>query len=450
MERFADITKQYLYIFTLLFLLILGGTLYAQENEPGENVFWLDFRASSSSVDTFYLANAQQLAAIDSFAHKIATSEDMRITSVTVRGTASPDGNFHVNRKLAKERLELIEGYLRSNMYIPDTAIHTSDGVAWAELAEMVRDSDWGYSDKVVSIVEGKGMLVNVTLGYQTDSRVLALMKIAHGKAWKEMEERFFPRLRMAKVTITTDFAPKVVQKTEAVATNKKEKIKEEVVVIREPRLPRQTSEQRRLVTRYRPFLYEMDFKTNGIGWGLGMINGAVEVDLCRYLTLHVPVYYSAYNYFVSTIKFRTFMVQPELRGYFRPNNEGWFVGAHFGMGYYNIAVNGDYRIQDHAGESPALGGGLAVGYRMPLTKTGNLKMEFSLGAGGYKVHYDRFYNQQDGLMVNGGSVQKVYWGLDQANVSIIYSLGLEKKDKRQKTQDEGQRTKDKEQEADK
>ncbi len=169
----------------------------------------------------------------------------------------------------------------------------------------------------------------------------------------------------------------------------------------------------------------KFSFKSNAIGWGLGMVNGAVEVDLCEHLSLNVPVYWSAWDYFVPTIKFRTFMIQPELRYYFKSNHLGWFLGAHFGMAYYNTAINGLYRIQDHDGKSPALGGGLAFGYRLPLSEDGNWRVEFSLGVGAYAVNYDKFHNMQDGLMVE--NKKTVYIGPDQASITFIYALDLKK-----------------------
>ncbi len=40
------------------------------------------------------------------------------------------------------------------------------------------------------------------------------------------------------------------------------------------------------------------------------------------------------------------------------------------GLAYYNFAFNGKYRYQDHLRQTPALGGGLSIGYRLPLKST--------------------------------------------------------------------------------
>ena len=174
----------------------------------------------------------------------------------------------------------------------------------------------------------------------------------------------------------------------------------------------------------------QLHVKTNVLGLGLGIANAAVEIDLGKHWSFNLPVYYSAWDYFKTTIKFRTLAVQPEFRYWFKPENEGWFVGAHFGYASYNIALDGDYRYQDHDRETPAMGGGLAFGYRTHISKNKRWKMEFTLGGGYYPLQYDKFHNTpnvKDGLMVES-CIEKNYRGLDQASVSFLYTFDLKKK----------------------
>mgnify|MGYP003310877955 CR=1 FL=1 len=138
----------------------------------------------------------------------------------------------------------------------------------------------------------------------------------------------------------------------------------------------------------------QLHVKTNVVGLGMGIANAAVEVDVCKHLSLSIPVYYSAWDYFKPTLKFRTFTVQPEVRYWLNHHNEGWFMGAHFGYGYYNYALDGEYRVQDHNRETPSMGGGLSMGYRTHLSKNKRWKMEFSVGGGVYESHYDKFRNE--------------------------------------------------------
>lgn len=161
---------------------------------------------------------------------------------------------------------------------------------------------------------------------------------------------------------------------------------------------------------------------TNAVGLGLLLGNLSAEVDMTRNLSFHLPVYYSALNYFTSTIKFRALGFQPELRWNFtRP--AGLFVGAHFGLAYFNLATDGNWRIQTHNGNEPLIGGGVSLGYRLPLSKDKRWNLDFVLGAGAYRFHYDKFYNEPNGALA--GSVSKTYWGLDNAALNFSYSFDL-------------------------
>lgn len=180
------------------------------------------------------------------------------------------------------------------------------------------------------------------------------------------------------------------------------------------------------------PFSRKLSLKTNIVGLSMSIANVAIEFDLARHLSFSLPVYYSAWDYFTPKVKFRTFAVQPELRYWPSADNEGLFAGAHFGLAYYNLAFGEDYRYQDHGGNTPAIGGGLSVGYRMPLGQSSRWKMEFSIGVGGYSLQYDKFHNTndvKDGLLV--GQVKKSYWDIDQATVSLSYTFGLKRKEGR-------------------
>jgi hypothetical protein len=168
--------------------------------------------------------------------------------------------------------------------------------------------------------------------------------------------------------------------------------------------------------------------KTNTIGWGLLIANLAGEMDWGKHWSFVLPVYYSACNYFTSEVKFRTLTLQPELRYWFRNNHTGWYTGAHLGASWFNLAAGGDYRYQDHNRCTPALGGGLNGGYRMPMSKNGRWWLEFSLGAGVYQVDYDKFQNRKNGSWI--ANEKKVTFAVDQVAVSVVYRFDKKKKEK--------------------
>ena len=164
--------------------------------------------------------------------------------------------------------------------------------------------------------------------------------------------------------------------------------------------------------------------KTNFAGWILAMTNFGGEVDVAKHWSVSLSLYYSGWNYFTYKVKFRTFTIQPEARYWFAEQNDGWFVGAHLGLGWFNFATGGEYRIQDHDRRTPAIGGGINGGYRLLLTD--RCKMEFSLGVGVYAVNYDKFINEPNGKLVS--NEKKAYFGPDQINISFLYTFDIDRK----------------------
>ena len=147
-----------------------------------------------------------------------------------------------------------------------------------------------------------------------------------------------------------------------------------------------------------------------------------------NYLSFSLPISYSAVNYFKPTLKFRNFSVQPELRVWPMKNDDGLFVGAHMGFAYYNFAFDSDWRYQDHDGTSPTIGGGLSLGYRLPISANKNWKLEFAVGAGIYPLYYDVFYNLAN---VKEGKLHETrngsYIGLDNVTIGISYRIPYKK-----------------------
>lgn len=325
--------------------------------------------------------------------------------------------------------MEALEKIVRSKVAVPDSIItRDSEYIPWNYLATMVDESDISHKEEILAILKGELEIVDYHGGQHIDSRILKLRDLDDGKVWQEMNRRFFSRMRNACVVFVTFkhippptvVVPEPVIEEVEVPTDTIEIVEPAPIVIDTVPNPAIVAEQ------WERKLY---VKTNALGWALAIANAAVEIDFCRHWSFNLPIYYSAYNYFSKTIKFRTFAVQPEIRYWFSTKencNNGWFMGAHFGLAFYNIATDGEYRIQDHDGTSPALGGGLAVGYRMPISKNNRWKMEFSIGAGAYKLHYDKFRNYHNGLLVN--TEKKTYIGIDQVSVSLSYTFDLKRK----------------------
>lgn len=159
--------------------------------------------------------------------------------------------------------------------------------------------------------------------------------------------------------------------------------------------------------------------------------NAGAEMDVAPHFSVALPLYWSGWNYFSSDCMLRMFAVMPEGRYWLKAENKGWFATAHLGLAYYDYAKGGSKRYQDHDGNTPAYGGGIAVGYRMPLRHSSKWLLEFSAGYGIYHLDYDIYENRHNGLLI--GRKKRTFYGIDNVGVSLCYRFDMNRKSKMKK-----------------
>lgn len=396
-------------------MLLCSGMAHSQEVVTDISV---NFRVNNAVIDTSFFNNQQSIEKIKSFLQYIEQNPDITLKQVMFCGSTSPEGSDRLNRNLAKRRLQALERCIRHNIAIPDSVIARNDSyIPWNMIEKQVAESDMQYKEEVLAILRKEAKIVSPKSGYSIDNRVIELQRLRGGRVWRELLDNYFSSMRHAYAILVTD---KPIP--EDITPTPEEEVVEPEPVVSTP----EPVEEPKPIASWQRHLY---FKTNTLTWAGAIANVAMEVDLGKHWSLSVPVYYSGWNYFKSDIKFRMLGTQPEVRYWFSENNDRFFVGTHFGVASYNLAVAGKYRLQDHNGKTPALGGGINTGYRLPISKNNRWKLEFSLGAGAYALHYDKFDNSDStttGKLIK--SVKKVYYGLDNASVSFAYTFDLNKK----------------------
>ena len=378
----------------------------------------VDFRVNSAIIEPNFGENKDHLEKIISFIDEINSDSTLSILRITFCGSVSPEGSFQLNRRLAHDRLKALEQYVRSRTEIPDSVITYDDGyIPWGQFRELVENMEFDHKDKVLDIIDKKESYVKYHENTQISSRVIELMQLEGGSVWHQLHTTFHD-MRSA-------FAIFVTYKQPPIATIKTDESKPSTDISAIPSgicplviAPPAADEYSHL-----------HIATNLPAWGLLLSNATLEFDLARRWSLAFPAYYSALDYFADDVKFRTVTIQPELRYWFRGCESSWYVGAHMGLSYFNVAWGDLFRYQDHNMDTPAVGGGLSVGYRLPMGERKRWCFDFSLGAGAYAVHYDRFINIPNGFLVD--SHEMTYIGIDQAAISLSYMFNLAKRKKR-------------------
>lgn len=353
------------------------------------------------------------------------------LQTVVVVGSSSPDGPRVLNERLAKKRAEAVARFIIDNSSVEASEVQVSSiGEDLSGLRELVENSSHPDKEAVLAIVQEPGF---------GDKDEIKLKRIDGRNAWKWLAAEIFPSLRTAVVTVTAKDIQIVHNTTDGSSQSFPELKKPLIEEVVSPRPYLEDISEPMSVDTVsvisadtdEDFVRHLYLKSNLPAWLMLWTNVGVELDVSRHWSVTLPVYYSGFNYFRHTLKWRTLTLQPEGRYWFRRSGTGPFVGAHFSVAWYNVAFEGRYRYQDHDRRTPALGGGLSLGWRFNISSNPRWQMEASIGGGVYRLDYDLFQNRYNGLLV--GRRQRTFFGIDQAALSISYRFDLEGKTSKKK-----------------
>ena len=391
------------------------------QNDAGSLV--KDGASTLESPDTLF--KFRQSFAIDS--DKIVTTPELQglslkvdsilradsVTFVDVTGIASIDGPESLNNRLAKARAESMAYWLRHTTQVdPSTITIGWIGEDWTWFEELVeKDANVPSRNKVLEIIRSKTTTI--------PQKETQLRKLDGGASWNYMAVNIFPKMRVSELVMGGYHKPEpqiveepVVEVVEAVEIIEETPAEEPVV-------------EEVIAPEYE--IHNLYVKSNAPAWLMLWINAAVEYDFAKHWSVAIPIYYSGFNYFTSKLKFRTFSVVPELRWWPKSDHTGFFMNVHFGLNQFNYAKGGKWRYQTLHGHTPALGGGLGIGWRWYFCRNHRWTMEAAVGAGVYHLDYSIFENVHNGLIV--GRRQRTFFGIDQAALSFAYSFGLKGKE---------------------
>ena len=403
-----------------LLVLLTCVCAHAQESrigQPGDSLM-VYFRQGSAVFEPGYMDNEARFNQFIEHIKNLQSNDMFSIYRVEYIGHASPEGSGILNESLARRRAANFTRHLHKKLEFADSVVFVSSvSEDWEGLDRLITDDpDLPNREQVLPIVRDE------SLGVYRERE----LKEKYPQAWKYMLNKHFPALRNFKVFIYIGLSnPVELPVLEEIYEDFAEEI---IIPVEFGELDTTLSVEPMAV----PWMQEMAVKTNGLGWGLGHQNVALEIDLAPHWSISVPFYYSGgFDYFKSTLKFRGIVLQPEVR-YFprlkKNRNDGWYIGAHAGLGWYNFALGGEYRIQDYKGNRPAWGGGIGAGYTMQFATNPRWGLEFALGAGVYDVMYDIFYNEHNGPYAERG-VHDTFFGIDNASVAVTYKFHVKRKE---------------------
>ena len=117
------------------------------------------------------------------------------LRSVTVTGSASPDGNTDLNKKLAAKRAANIGNYLQGRLGLDESLLRIeSVGIDWRGLYDAVSVSGMPYRDEVLAILSNSPEWI-VRGGVVVDGRKRRLQMLQGGRGcWRNCTNPAQPR----------------------------------------------------------------------------------------------------------------------------------------------------------------------------------------------------------------------------------------------------------------
>lgn len=117
---------------------------------------FIDFKVNQIVILPDYRRNTLELAKITATIDSVKNDKDITVTSLTIKGTASPEGPYDNNVRLAKGRTEALTEYVRNMYNFPKGFIQTSyEPVDWEGLADWLKNNNLENREAILAIVDG-------------------------------------------------------------------------------------------------------------------------------------------------------------------------------------------------------------------------------------------------------------------------------------------------------
>ena len=149
---------------------------------------FIDFRSGRSDIEASYGRNAVELSKITATIDSVRNDADITVTSVTIKGSASPEGKYASNERLAKGRTESLKEYVQKRSSFADGLLRT-EYVAedWEGLREYVRGSSLPHKSELLEIIDDASL--------DPDTKDWR-MKLRYAEDYKVLLEEAYPSLR--------------------------------------------------------------------------------------------------------------------------------------------------------------------------------------------------------------------------------------------------------------
>lgn len=116
---------------------------------------YIDFPVNRTEIHENYRSNYVELQKIRNTIDVVRNDADTRITSVSIKGYASPEGSFANNVRLAKGRTQTLKEYVRKQYAFNDTLLTTDyEAEDWGGLRRYVESSELPEKEGILALID--------------------------------------------------------------------------------------------------------------------------------------------------------------------------------------------------------------------------------------------------------------------------------------------------------
>lgn len=116
---------------------------------------YVDFPVNRTEIFPDYRRNSVELRKITGTIDSVKNDKDITITSITIKGYASPEGSYANNTRLAKGRTETLKQYVQRLYHFAPGFIRTDyEPEDWEGLREYVAGSGLMHRDEILMIID--------------------------------------------------------------------------------------------------------------------------------------------------------------------------------------------------------------------------------------------------------------------------------------------------------
>ena len=389
-----------LFVFICLLGLALRGTAQTASDSSVAMRFRIYYPVGKTALREDYMDNAQTLQHIQKY-----LEYSSRIDSITIYSYASPEGPYHLNKRLAAGRGKTMKNYLLKHLPAQSSLsehliIIDPTAENWSGLRDLVYyQYPHANRDEVLAVLDRTDI---------SDERRKALLKrLDGGKTWKYLLKHLMPQLRYA--TWVTVWQRLEIDQPLKATTSLKVDCPEMTLPKLQPMAVPAPVKKTKIDDQF-PWA----LKTNLLYDAVLSPSIEAEYRFAPRWSAHVDFAIAWWSKKKEHKYYQIAQLSPEIRYWFNDKKfwKGHYIGAFVGAGHYDLENGKD----GYKGEF--MMAGLSYGYMFPIGK--HLSIDAGIGVGYLNTKYEE-YLPIEGHYVYQQTSRTNYIGPVKARLSLVW-----------------------------